>query len=83
MGYQIDNLGPSRQSGDHKAKAIEKYPDTRIETVAYGLRVHCSTFELVWISQSKTSHYKIARYEKVICCMSFTSNHATSDSEVI
>ena len=28
MGYQIGNLGPGRQRGDHKAKAIEKYSET-------------------------------------------------------
>ena len=44
MGYQIGNLGPGRQSGDHRAKAIEKYPDTGVEPVAYGLRIHCFTF---------------------------------------
>ena len=27
MSYQIGNLGQGRQGGDHKAKAIEKYPD--------------------------------------------------------
>ena len=43
MGYQIGNLGLGRQSGDHRAKAIEKDPDTGFEPVAYGLRVHCST----------------------------------------
>ena len=31
MSYQIGNLGPGRQSGDHKAKAIEKYPHARLE----------------------------------------------------
>ena len=53
MGYQISNLGPGHQSGDHKLKAIQKYPDTGVEPVAYGLRTHCST-ELVWIVKNIT-----------------------------
>ena len=36
MGYQIGNLGPGRQSGNHRAKAIEKYPDTGVELATYG-----------------------------------------------
>ena len=31
MGYQIGNLGPGRHSGDHKAKAIKKYPDEKYQ----------------------------------------------------
>ena len=44
MGYQIGNLGPGRQSGDHKTEAIKKSPDTRVEPAA-----NCSTFEQIWM----------------------------------
>ena len=37
MGYKIGNLGLGRQSGDHKAKAIEKYPDAGTFPLLCGL----------------------------------------------
>ena len=40
--------GPGRQNGDHKAKDIEKYQDTGIEPVAYGLRVHSSLYYTIY-----------------------------------
>ena len=51
MGHQIGNLRPVRQSGDHKAKAIEKSLDTGVEPAVYGLLVYCFMFERITMSR--------------------------------
>ena len=46
MDYQIGNLGLGRQSGDHKIKAIGKYPETGVEPGAYVKTTHRKTMEI-------------------------------------
>ena len=46
MGYHIGNLGLGNQSGDHKAKTIEKYPDAGLKTCNLSIAL---PFELIWI----------------------------------
>ena len=75
MGYQIDNLGLGRQSDDHKAKAIEKYPDALARGCRSGNQLARKNvnFEIkitLAAHTSKTSHYHTIRIvDRFLSCV--------------